>query len=521
VRRGYYQDSVALMRLSTRLAALEGVRQASAVMATEANQALLAEAGLLTDEAGGAAANDLLLALEAASEDALGAAVAAAERLLGERVEATPPEAARRPRTVATGLEALPGANLLMVSTPGQYAAAEALKALKAGLHVFLFSDNVPLEHEVLLKQVARERGLLVMGPDCGTAILGGVALGFANVVERGGVGIVGPSGTGIQQVTALLDRRGAGISHAIGTGSRDLSEAVGGSTTLQALEALAEDSETRVIVLVAKPSAPAVAQRVLDRAQEIDKPVVVTFLGLGPDDLDWTGVERARTLDEAARLAVAPAPGPMVAGPTHSMAVELRHAVERARRGLRRGQVYLRGLYSGGTLCAEALAILAQMGLVVRSNVAMPQASALEPVDRSREHVCLDLGADEFTVGRPHPMIDFRARLERLRQEASDPTVAAILLDVVLGHGAHPDPAGELAPAIQQARAEAVRAERELAVVGSVCGTARDPQGLVVQEARLREAGMLVLESNAQATLVAAALATGRGELSLPGAGA
>jgi len=512
VRRGFYQDSVTLMLLSTELSALEGIQQASALMATEANKGLLEKVGLLTAEARLANPNDLLLVIKGDSEQALQAAVDKAGGLLEQQVARGRGAEKRRLRTIAMGLDSLPSANLLLVSTPGPYAAAEALKGVKAGLHVFLFSDNVSLEQEVLLKRAARERGLLVMGPDCGTAIISGMALGFANVVDRGPVGVIGPSGTGIQQVTVLVHRCGVGISQAIGTGSHDLSEAVGGITTLLALDALAEDADTRVVVIVAKPSSPKVAQRVVERCRGLGKPVVVNFLGMGPSDLDWSGVVRADTLEDAASLAATAATGR--SSELLRMSGEIQALVREARRGLGPEQRYLRGLFSGGTLCAEALVALQQFGLAAYSNISMRGALPLEDVQSSREHCCIDMGADEFTVGRPHPMIDFRARIDRLRKEARDPLVAVLLLDVVLGYGSHPNPAQELAPAIQRAKAEAERDGRNLVVVGSVCGTERDPQELDFQEKQLREAGMAVLPSNVQAARVAAAIATGRLEI-------
>src|SRR5580704_9603583 len=96
-----------------------------------------------------------------------------------------------------------------------------------------IFSDNVPIAEEASLKHEARERGLMVMGPDCGTAIIGGVPLAFANAVPRGDIGIIGASGTGIQEVSTLIARAGRGVRHAIGTGGRDMHAEVGGLTTL------------------------------------------------------------------------------------------------------------------------------------------------------------------------------------------------------------------------------------------------------------------------------------------------
>ncbi|MHB1134893.1 MAG: acyl-CoA synthetase FdrA [Chloroflexota bacterium] len=511
IRRGYYQDSVALMRLSTALSALPGVRQAAAQMATEANKELLEKAGLLTDEARQAQPNDLSLVIEAENAEALAKTLEEAERLLAQEPDAgSGTRVERQARTVASGVQLLPEANLLLISTPGQYAAAEALKGLKAGLHIFLFSDNVPIEQEVALKRLARERGLLVMGPDCGTCIIAGVALGFANVVRRGNIGVVGPAGTGIQEVTVLIDRFGGGISHAIGTGSHDISAEVGAITTLQALDALAADPGTEVVVIVAKPSAPEVVAQVVERCRQLGKPVVANFLGLAPGQIDLAGVTAAHTLEQAAALAVAAAQRrPANAGSDGVAASE--GVAREAHARLAPGQRYIRGLFSGGTLVAEALVVLDDLGLATHSNVGSARGQRLADLATSVEHTLIDMGADEFTVGRPHPMIDFRARLERLRREAADPEVAVILLDVVLGYGAHADPAFDLAPAIAAARAEAAKAGRNLAIVGSVCGTEGDPQPLSSQEQRLREAGMLVLPSNAQAARVAAAIAVGQ----------
>ncbi len=505
VRPGFYQDSVSLMRVAGEISKVAGVQMASAVMGTDANKELLAVAGLLTDEARAASANDLVLVVSAASDDAADLALEKAQQQLEGQLAPSGEQAGAAPvRTVAAAVAARPDANVLVVSTPGQYAGAEALKALKAGLHAFLFSDNVPLSQDIALKAEGRRRGLLVMGPDCGTSILDGVGLGFANAVARGPIGVVGPSGTGLQMVTVLADRLGSGISHAIGTGSHDLSDAIGGTTTLQGLEVLAEDPDTAVIVLVSKPPSPQVAQEVLTSCEKIDKPVVVNFLGLRPDELRVSdGITATRTLEEAARVAVAAASGSAL--DATSIAPEIFEAVTDGRSRQGAGQRYLRGLFSGGTLCTEALVILSDLGVAVNSNVPLVPDLRLEDLQTGVEHTCIDMGADEFTVGRPHPMIDLRARIERLHREAQDPAVAVVLLDVVLGYGSHADPAAELAPAIRDACGTADADGRHLVVLGSVCGTDRDPQQLAKQEAALHGAGMVVVPSNAQAARVAA----------------
>jgi FdrA protein len=475
VIRNTYRDSVSLMQLSAQLAAVAGISQAQAVMASAGNLALLRDAGLL-DEAVEAGANDLLIAVAGDDGAALAAAFGTAEGALNERA-ARRSEGPRRapPRSLQMGLAEVPEANLALVSTPGDYAGAEAMKALRLGLNVMLFSDNVPLADEVALKRYAASRGLLVMGPDCGTAIIDGVPLGFANAVRRGRVSVIGASGTGMQQVTCLLDRYGVGISQAIGTGGRDLDRAVGGATMLAGLALLGRDPATHVIVLISKPPDAQVAARVVDAARASGKPLVVNFLGTG-----------TATLEDAAKAAATLAGA---AVPT----AEAPHDVPR----FRPQQRYVRGLFSGGTFCYEAALLLSAQLAPVLTNTPVGSAAAIDDVWKSRGHTLLDLGDDQFTRGRPHPMIDLRLRRERLLAEAADPEVAAILVDVVLGYGAHPDPAGALAEAIAEAG-------RRVAVVGFVCGTESDPQQRSRQERKLAEAGAILAPSSTAAARLA-----------------
>jgi FdrA protein len=503
--RNVYRDSIALMKLSAELAALDGIEQASVVMATEGNLDLLRQTGLLKGDSE-ARASDVLIVVRAKSDKALEAALARAERSLATSTRAPVGSGGAlesiAPRSTAMALAANPQANLALVSVPGEYAVGEAIKALRLGLNVMIFSDGVSVEDEVAIKSLAQARDLLVMGPDCGTAILNGVPLAFANVVRRGAVGCIGASGTGLQQVTSLIDRFGQGVSQAIGTGGRDLSEAVGGMTMLAGMRALAADRETRVLVLVSKPPAQAVAKRVLAAARKVRKPVVVCFVGAEPPAAKDGNLHFARTLEEAARTAASLAGGRAAGrhGASRMPAVKAR---------LGRGQRYVRGLYSGGTFAYEASWLLGEaLDEEVWSNAPVRKQYALRDPWTSHGHTVVDLGADEFTRGRPHPMIDHRLRNERLLREAEDPEVAVILFDVVLGHGSHPDPVSEMEPAIRAARTAAARRKRQIAFVGFVCGTVADPQDLVRQEAALRAAGVELGTSNADAVRIAAAIA-------------
>jgi FdrA protein len=489
VRPGSYFDSVVLMRIAAELGARPGVRAASLVMATAPNKDVLAGAGLLAAEARDAGANDLVVAIDA-SDDAAGDALAAAEEALSAR--AAPPAAGggepRRPRTLAE----VEGADLAIVSTPGRYAAAEALKALRLGLNTFVFSDNVPIEQEVELKREAHSRGLIVMGPDCGTAIVSGVPLGFANEVRAGDIGLVGASGTGLQQVSSLIDRWGAGVSQMLGVGSHDLSAPVGAISMLDAVDALAADPATKVLGLVSKPPDPEVAERVLARAAASAKPVVAAFLGADPDGAP-EGVTMAATLEEAARLLVRASTGEDAPAADEAPARDTT-----APRGERR---LLRGLYAGGTFAYEAGLLLEPTLGAIAEDADPPTAE--RPARLPDAHLILDLGDDRFTVGRPHPMIDPAVRLDMLRAAGDDPRAAVIVLDVVLGHLAAADPAGDLAPVI----AEITACDDAPAVVCFVVGTAADPQDLARQERALRDAGALLAASSSAAAALAQTL--------------
>ncbi|MGC4098172.1 MAG: acyl-CoA synthetase FdrA [Nitrospira sp.] len=507
VLRNFYRDSVSLMQLSSTFAKLPGVEQASAIMASPNNLSLLREAGLLTESVD-ASANDLLIALQGEA-DALESALAAAESALKQPPPSSSGSGLSRslpPRSIEMGLGNMVGANLVLISTPGEYAASEAFKALSLGLNVMLFSDNVELKDEIALKRFAQSRDLIVMGPDCGTAIINGIPLAFANVVRRGVIGVVGASGTGLQQVTCLVDRWGGGISQAIGTGGHDLHRDVGGISMLQGLNALAADPSTSVIVLISKPPSPEVAGHVLQAAERAGKPVVANFLGADPARVRRGNVFAATTLEDAAAAAVALAEGrnPDEAKPkSPPISIPSR---------LSPGQLYVRGLYSGGTFCYEATLLLKKELGQISSNTPVEPGDRLVDVWTSRAHTVVDLGDDVFTRGRPHPMIDHRLRNERLIKEATDPETAVILLDVVLGYGSHADPAGEIVPVVHKAREVAHKAGRDLVIVGFVCGTAGDPQNLARQETALREAGVILAESNAQAVRMAIAVAVGAG---------
>ena len=484
VRSGAYYDSVVLMQLQRALTEQPGVLDAGVVMGTNANKEVLAQSSLLVAEAEAAGNDDLIIVVRGTDETSAQAALAKVDELAAAR-RGRAGDQEYHPRSLETAAKMLPEAQWVLVSVPGRYAAGVSRQALRLNKHVFLYSDNVSLEDEVALKQEAAQKGLLVMGPDCGTAIVNGVGLGFANKVRQGPIGLVAASGTGLQQVTVRIHQMGGGITHALGTGGRDLSEAVSAITARQGLDLMARDPEAKVIVLVSKPPSSKIADTLVQAARSVGKPVVVNFIGYASASRRVDNVFFATTFDETAELAIRliDSPEDFAAQPDLSKFAP--------------GQRYLRGLFSGGTLQYEALLILQNYVPVVHSNAPLDKKNKLEDSLVSKAHTVIDLGEDEFTVGRLHPMMDNDLRIRRLEKEASDPEVAVLLLDVVLGFGAHGDPASELAPAIAAAIEAAREAGRHLEVVAIVSGTDGDPQGIEAQIQRLRDAGAKIETSN------------------------
>lgn len=503
IRPGAYHDSVVLMQLQKALADLPGILDAGVVMGTEANRELLQESGLLTPEGADAGSDDLVIVVKAEEESAAAEALGQVGDLLRRRRSKT--SQAFTPRSLASAVKALPQAQWVLISVPGRYAAGVAREALEQDKHVFLYSDNVSLEDELELKRSARDKGLLVMGPDCGTALINGVGLGFANHVRKGKIGLVAASGTGLQAISTHIHRLGGGISQAIGTGGRDLSQNIGGITSLQALDLLSRDPETEVIVLVSKPPAPNVATRLLAAARATRKPVVVYFMGHPVAALRQDNVSFALNLRHAAELAVDGPDGPATEQVSARESVDtVGHVAGSESRGS-----YLRGLFSGGTLAYEMMLGLQNTLVPLYSNVALHASQRLDNPFRSRAHTIVDMGEDEFTQGRLHPMMDNDLRLRRLRQEAADPETGLIVLDVVLGEGAHPDPAAELAPVIEE-----VVGQKQVPVAVLLVGTDEDPQDIDSQAERLAAAGaMLFYDANALTAKISE-------ELSGPGGG-
>jgi FdrA protein len=501
-----YRDSFLLMKVATLIRQLDGIRNAEVMQATPANKQLLERNQLLTEEMRSAGPNDLCISVLADDEQRAISALAQAEAMVNQGGVAQ--DTSCTAKSLNGALAMLPEANLVFLSIPGAFVKREAMQALRKGLNLFIFSDNVPIADEVEIKTLAAQKDLLVMGPDCGTAIIRGKALGFANAVRRGSVGLIGASGTGLQEVSVLLHHLGGGVSHAIGTGSNDVSDAVGGITMLRGIDLLEQDPATDLIVVVSKPLGPRTRQKVVTRLHACKKPVIVNFLGEQRESSRGNKIAYTATLEDAAFtaahlsgagshkeglnvLGALGGPNPEECAPVSS-------------------QKYLRGCFGGGTLAAESCHILRSRISLVHSNLHLPGLLALDDAHHSSGHCVIDLGADEFTLGKPHPMLDPTIRNERLLQEAHDPETAVLLMDVVLGFGAHPDPVGVSIPYLKEAKRIAQEKGRCLPIVASVCGTEQDPQHLLTQVKQLRNCGVICYVSNSQATAMAASLIPG-----------
>lgn len=502
VRKNAYYDSVTLMIISKEVKKLPGVQEALVGMGTDLNRELAERTGLSVEGFDEVNANDFFIAADCEGEEAFADVTAMVDELLNKK--AAKSKSDYFPPTLEGALKIQPDLNMAIISVPGRFAAEVAQSCLDRDINVMLFSDNVTMEEEKALKEYAYSRELLLMGPDCGTAIINNTPLAFANVVKSGDIGLVCASGTGAQEVSSIIDQQGGGISQLLGTGGRDLKAEIGGLMMKLGLDALKHDGHTRVITLVSKPPAAEIAEQVLKQAAETGKPVVVCFIGGDPAIIERYGLTAAVSLEDAARKAVALSRGeaPKTFTSFDMGAAEAERLAKKEAAGMQKGQRYIRGLYTGGTLCDEAMKLLIGDLGHIYSNIPLAEEDKLADAKNgsSVENTFLDFGDDEFTVGRPHPMIDPSLRAERVVTEAADPETAVILVDCVIGYGSHEDPAQELSEAIVKAKELAAKEGRYLSVAATVCGTEGDPQSRTATCRKLEHAGAVVLPSNAQA---------------------
>lgn len=503
VQKNSYYDSATLMLLSSKVGQHIGsTKQVAVMMGSDMNKDIMRASGLLGPEGEAANPNDLVFAIQAETEAIIEEALAMAQEILNSRSAKMEQQDTQVVKTVADAAARLSDPKLAVVSLPGKYAVREVKKLLRENCHVLLFSDNISCEDENTLKDMALERDLLMMGPDCGTAVINGVGLGFANKLRRGNIGLAAASGTGLQEVMSLISNFGGGVSQALGTGGRDLKDVIGGKMMAHCIRLLQDDPDTHVIVVISKPPAPSVMENMLEQLKQSQKPTVVCFLG-GDESMDAQGLYLVHTLEEAAckALELAGTGRPQELLADHYALADM---ADTLRDCLGSQQKYIRGLYCGGTLAYESMLLMGKALGDVHSNIALESRLLLDGTAPSVGHTVLDLGDDAFTVGKPHPMIEPSLRGERLLQEALDPATAVILLDVEIGYGSHENPASVVAEEISQAKAVLAEEGREVVFVASICGTYEDMQDYAAQKTLLEQQGVVVLESNAQAAELA-----------------
>jgi FdrA protein len=494
-----YNDSIVLMQFTVELEAMPGIEKAAIMMGTPAVLQFLKESSLLVEDVKNISSDDMVIAVTGKTEDDVRNAL---EKIISKL---------RNNELQSNAIDGLPGnlqeknedgflwkdvpldSRIALISVPGQYAAAEAWRAIKSNRHVMLFSNNVMIADEIALKKAGEERNLLIMGPDCGTAIINGVPLGFANKIKRGNIGIVAGAGSGLQELTCLIDRMECGISHAIGTGGRDLKSEVNGITTKMGLALLKEDPKTEVIVLLSKPPDQRVAEDVLNPAKITGKPVVVCMLGMEWEKSNPENIHFASTIEEAARVAVG------LSRKTYSRPTGNHH--QDIKRNNSVPNRFIRGFFSGGTLAYETYLLLQKEFVDVYSNspIDPKYKIGIEGLEEAR-HIILDLGTEEFTTGLPHPMIDGRWRSDLIARAGKNKEVAIILFDIILGFGADSNPSSLIIESIRSARKCAEREKRSLSFIASIIGTEKDPQCYSKQYEILQSEGVQIADSNAQA---------------------
>lgn len=486
IKKGNYHDSVVLMLLTNKISTMEGVNKVSIMMATPSNKDIYKEAGMSTPELLEAGSNDMAIVIDT-EDDSIDEVLKEVDDFFkSQSAKTSKKEESDIVNSWDKAVEKLPDANLTVISIPGIYAASEADRALDGNLNVFMFSDNVTLEDEKRLKEKAHKKGLLVMGPDCGTGIIKGVPIAFTNNVTPGKIGIVGASGTGIQELTTIIDRLGEGVTNAIGTGGRDLSEHIGAITMMDSINAMEEDNDTEVIIVISKPPAKKVRNQVVERLRQFKKPVVTLFLGEKPE-VHEENFYHAYTLDEAARIAVSLLRNEKVQGDNFKANVDKNFCAKENKT--------IKGYYSGGTLAAEAAMMIRDI-LDLSSPLGKQEGYMLN----TSGHIVVDLGDDAYTQGKPHPMIDPTKRVECMKEAAKDESTGVILFDIVLGYGSHEDMAGALLPAIKELQVKAKEEKRDLHFVTTICGTRKDYQNYDKQKKIMEDAGVIVCESNKQA---------------------
>lgn len=525
VKSNYYRDSLNLLKISDIMKrSSSGIVEAVVIMGTKTNKAVLVKLGFPSTKINQATESDLIIAIEAVDKGSVDSALRKVEELLhSDGSSDTSNLVSENPTDLDSALVSMSNANLALISIPGEYVKDLSIKLSNEGIHQQIFSDHVPLDDELTIKEYAAKKGVLVLGPGAGTSIINGKGIGFSNVLRRGPVGIIAAAGTGLQEVSSLLDQCDIGVAYGLGVGANDPKEKIGGLMMLEALKVLEELPDIEIMTIVSKPPSPRAKKQIIDYiVKHGKKKYVLAFLGGGHDDSlpnsTKSKIVQVTTLASAVFAVAGLTSNELYKQSLVRLRIEpeiLQRSVAKEWKGFGQQQKYIRALYTGGTFAYETQVILNGILKDLFSNAPTGRTKKLPQSSKSKKHSILDLGEEEFTQGRPHPMIDPTIRRLRLVEESQDPEVGVVMMDFVLGYGSNPDPVGAVLKEIGQVKATARKGGRYLSIVTHVCGTKGDPQGYDESVRKLENVGALVFPTNALAAIASAQIIA-RGKLNL-----
>jgi len=502
-KKNFFRDSVQMMQFSQQLKDEQGVIDAAIVMGTDLNKNTLKKMGLLTEDGISATENDTLITINCQDENSLNNAVQKAEQLLTSDITKSKNEF----NDLSSALDAFDNANMASLSIPGQFVKEMATELIRKQLHLFVFSDHVPLEDEILLKNLALENNVLFMGPEAGTSILNGTVFGFGNRIRSGSVGIIGASGTGIQESSTMIDLFGEGISHAIGVGGRDLRNDIGGMMTMKTMEVFEDDPNTKAVLLVSKPVGDDVRNKIINKINNFSKKnYVLCLIGDNENREDSAKIKFSKSIQISVLKILKYVNDDAYKKIKDVVRKQVDDSIKLAKSlssDLNNDQRFVRGFFAGGTLCYESKIILEQMIGKVYSNLSSDDEYSIKGNAASKENTLIDFGEEEFTSARPHPIIDPLLRKNRILEDADDPNVGVIIIDIICGINAAKNTMAFHAETIKKAIENAKEKGRRLSVFAYICGTEKD-----VSENELKlltDSGAKLFTSNALMSFAAA----------------
>ena len=503
IKKNFFRDSVQMMQFSQQLKDEQGVIDAAIVMSTVLNKNTLKNMNLLTEDGISATENDTLISINCQDENSLSNAIQKAEQLL----TSISAKAKNEFTSLASALDTFSDANIASLSIPGQFVKEMATELINKQLNLFVFSDHVPLEDEIYLKNLALENNVLFMGPEAGTSILNGTVFGFGNRVRKGSIGIIGASGTGIQESSTMIDLFGEGISHGIGVGGRDLRNDIGGMMTMKAMEIFENDPNTKAVLLVSKPVDNYIRNKIINKINNFSKKnYVLCLIGDNENSVDTAKIKFSKSIQMSVLKILKLLDDNVYKKTKDVVRNQINDSIklsESLSKDLNEGQKFIRGFFAGGTLCYESKIILEQMIGKIYSNLSSDDEYSIKGNVSSKENTLIDFGEEEFTSARPHPIIDPLLRRNRILEDANDPNVGVIIIDIICGINAAKNTMAFHAETIKKAIEIAREQGRKLSVFTYICGTENDVSKNELK--LLADSGAKLFTSNALMSFAAA----------------